>query len=123
MVQHPKFEGKIRRKIVDESEAQKKRPGYGMVMKYNKYRNTASVLMARRGSDRPGEIYEEVPCPTELGVHKTAPEVGRLAWLEFKDDSGGKPVITHFFSTDYHGKDFYNHIKINNSIPNYLGEL
>lgn len=120
---YPRFEEAMKRKVVDRRARESQKPGYGIIVGYHKYSNKADVLLSRPGSDEPGEIIHSVPCPVNLGIQGTNPQVGQAAWVEFKDGVQSNPVVTHLFSGTYEENDFDRHQRINSALPKYIGGL
>ena len=123
MPQYPKFEQKVTEKLVQPQFEQGAQPGYGIIMDYNSFDNTATVLMANKGSDDLGELYSNVPCPVYLGVQSVAPEKGRPCWVAFKDNSTNFPVVTHYFNVFYSSIDHQRQTKAVNSMPRFMFNL
>jgi len=101
-------------------------PGYGLVMYYDAHDNTATVLMAQPGSDRPGEFYTGVPCPSYLGIQSVAPEQGRPCWVEFRDGMQSSPIITHFFhrpTDEEENLEYASQFIAENHIPRFMLEM
>jgi hypothetical protein len=98
-------------------------PGYGIILDYNKTKNTAIVLMSQQGSDMPGEMYHNVPCPSQLGLQTVNPEKGRQCWVTFKNGDGEFPIVTHFYNYFY---EDYDDAKQQNAIaplPSFIHNL
>lgn len=121
--QYPKFEEKIRRKVVDQGLAEQANSTYGLIVQYDKYNNKANVLVARKGSDQPGEIYNAVPFYTTGGVQGRNPAIGQMCTVVFKDGMDGNPMITNLFSADHAEHDFDKHSRINSALPKFMSGL
>lgn len=93
---------------------------YGIVASYDPVTNTAKVLSSAPDSDRLGDIYDRVPCPTTAGIQMAAPEPGRGCWLIFSGRNEGRPMISHFFNHDYQKYDYYRHTIADNGVPNFM---
>lgn len=122
-MKYPKFEQKVRERIVDSAERERTRPGYGIVIEYDVDNNTATVLMAHPGTDQPGEFFMNVPCPDVFGVQTVAPSLGKPCWVEFRDATNSNPVITHFFNHVYRETEYEQQYTVNNDVPRFLMEL
>lgn len=120
MPQLPKFNQKLKESVLQPQLEQAAQPGYGIILDYNVRANTATVLMSNRGSEDLGEIYEQVPCPVQMGVQSMAPEPGRPCWISFKDNSFQFPVITHFFNHVYETVDYPRQYEAVNSVPRFM---
>lgn len=119
----PKFERKIKEKVVDKSLSEQADSTYGLIVRYDKYNNKASVLVTRGGSDQPGEIYDSIPFYTTGGVQGRNPSVGQMCTVVFKDGMNGNPMITNLFSADHAEHDFDRHSRINSAMPKFIGGL
>jgi hypothetical protein len=82
--------------------------------------NTANVLMAQNGSDLPGDMHVNVPCPVQLGVVSVNPEKGRKCWVSFKNNDGQHPVISHFYNDFYDRSDFPKQNKAVTPLPRFV---
>lgn len=120
---YPKFEEALKTKVVAPALAQTRQPGYGLVMGYDPHTNTATVLTAQAGTNVPGQLYHNVPCPVTPGVQGVAPEIGRPCWLSFRDPQTSTPMIVAFFSMNYEEKDYKDQTKAINTIPHFMSEL
>lgn len=100
MKKEPKFEQYVRQTVDDHAHT-KPQDRHGIVMAYDPYANTATVMLSARGSDVIGELHKNVPCPTNIGLQMAAPEPGRPCWVVFEGNNERNPVITHFYNHDY----------------------
>lgn len=116
----PKFEQKLADKIVAPTMGQTAHPGYGIILAYDTQNNTAQVLMANQGSEEPGEIFSNVPCPVYVGIQTVAPEKGRPCWITFKDSSYSYPVVTHYFNHAYNSIDYNRQNAAVNTTPRFM---
>lgn len=122
-MQRKMFEKKVQDNIIKPYIEGQVQPGYGIILNYDKRRNVANVLMAQAGSDMPGEMYSNVPCPSNLGVQGVNPEKGRKCWVAFKNSDGQYPIITHFYNDFY---DQYDYPKQNPAVaplPRFMYSL
>lgn len=119
-MQYPKFEQAIQDRVVNSALEQTSRPGYGIILSYDKITNTASVLLSVPGSGNPGEQFNDVPCPTTLGLQMQAPYPGRPCWVTFKDGNQAFPVVSHFFNHVFDQTDYLRQYNATNNIPRYL---
>lgn len=119
----PKFNKKLQSKIVDPVQHQQITSGYAIVLSYDAEYNTANIQAVQKKGVARGKIYQNVVCPTNLGIQSTAPEPGRPCWVDFKSSGSGSdyfPVITHFFNHVYNQIDHQkNSVSVNN-IPRYI---
>lgn len=121
--QYPRFESKVRDRVVNPAFQEVAQPGYGVVLKYSVRENTATVLMSQPGSDQIGHIYTNVPCPTTVGLQMAAPEFGRPCWVQFADGTMSNPMITHYFNHNYEDIDHRRHSQAINDTPRFMTEL
>lgn len=120
---YPKFEKRIRERIVDPAMQQAAQPAFGTVMHYDKRTNTATIVLSMPGSDHLGQFYTNVPCPTTRGLQMAAPEEGRGCWVIFKDNTLANPMITHFANPDFEGIDYHKQYEAKNDIPRFMMEM
>lgn len=114
------FEDKIRRRIIEPAQQQICSPTYGLVLSFDAIENTASVLLANPGTDDHGEIYNNVPCPTQVGLQTVAPEPGRPCWVVWKDNTNVYPIITHYFNHVHARIDYMRQTQARNDVPRYF---
>lgn len=115
---YPKFEQRQKRDATNTQLSQL-RDREGVIMTYNSFSNTATVLMSMPKSEGFGAILENVPCPTYNGIQTVHPEPGRLAWIVFVDNNERKPRITHFYNMKYDEYDYAAQKSANSMIPNF----
>lgn len=121
-MRYPKFEEKLRQNI-DSSQLNNRNPYFGIVLTYDPETNTATVMTARPGSGKPGEIYRNVSCPQTLGVQMVAPEAGRPCQLSFPGGIQVEPIITSFFNPNHVEIDHRKQSVAKNEIPRFMMEL
>lgn len=119
----PKMKAKIEQEILLPKQVSENQPGWGFVTSYDATRNTARVIMSRPGSDQPGEIYNNVPCPVQLGIQGVAPEPGRPCWVVFKGGNFQYPIITHFFNYNYGEHDYGRSTRAGQVLPGFMMEM
>lgn len=120
---NPKFERKLKDRIVDPVIQSGNQPGYGMVLGYDRQNNTCMVIAAAPGSDRMGEIYKDVPCPVMLGVQGVSPTTGMYCWLAFKDGTQTFPYITNFFNHHYNKHSYTRQARAVSDTPSYMLDM
>jgi hypothetical protein len=98
-------------------------PGWGIVLWYDATRNCATVLMSQPGSDRPGEIYSNVPCPVQVGLQTVAPEPGRSCWVNFKFGNSHFPIVTSFFNYNYSNIDYPRATHAKSATPRFMMDM
>lgn len=121
-MRYPKFEEKLRENI-SSSNFQGQSPNFGIVLDYSAETNTATVMSARPGSAKPGEIYKDVPCPQNIGVQMVAPEPGRPCQLSFPGGTQVAPMIVGFFNPRHVENDYMSNTLAKNDIPRFMMEL
>lgn len=92
----------------------------GVVSSYDRYTNTATVMVSAADSDAIEEILYKVPCPVLLGVQSVAPEPGRPCYVAFKGGNRNQALITHFYNHLYDETDYSRQNKANIALPSYL---
>mgnify|MGYP001566734187 CR=1 FL=1 len=92
----------------------------GVVMSYDKYDNTATVVITREQTDEIDDILRKVMCPVVLGVQTVAPSPGLQCWVVFKDNNISQPLISHFYNHRYSQYDYPKQTPATNTIPSYL---
>jgi hypothetical protein len=119
---YPKFE---QRQNVDltKREASRTHGREGVVVSYNSFKNTATVVLALPKTQEIGPIHENVPCPTNVGVIGVAPEPGRGCWVQFKDDNERNPIITHFYNPHYSKYDYPAQTPAKSMVPRYYNSI
>lgn len=92
----------------------------GTVLSYDKFANTATVLVSKSETDEAEEILNNVPCPTYIGVQMAAPEPGRLCYVVFRNGNITQPLITHYYNHRYSQFDYNRQTPAPIDIPTYL---
>jgi hypothetical protein len=118
-MKHPKFDAHLKDQMrYNEQTRSKNRQG--AIMSYDKYTNTASVLLSAPDSDEIGDLITGVMCPIHPGLQLTSPEPGTMCWVEFRDTHGDQmPIITHFFNHRYAKYDYSRQANTKNGIMSY----
>ncbi len=120
---NPNFEKKLNQKVVRPKMTQSVTSGYGIVLSYSSAANTANVQMVKQDTPEMGQVYKNVPCPTNMGVQSVAPEQGRPCWVDFKGSGTSSdyfPVITTFFNHAYNTIDEPRQSTSVNNTPRYI---
>lgn len=117
---NPKFERKIDQKVVKPASDQALTSGYGVILAYHKDSNTANVQMTNKNSIEAGRIYNNVPCPTSIGVQGVAPAPGRPVFVDFHGTSDYMPIIVSIFNPYYYEIDNTTQNASVNNIPRYI---
>jgi len=120
MPPYPKFEAKIRDRILDPSAQQAAKPGYAVVLSFDKQFNTCTIATAQPGSDMLGEVTADVPCPMQSGVQGVSPKPGLLCWIDYRDGATTTPFITHFFNPMFQTNNYHEQYKATMDTPRYM---
>jgi hypothetical protein len=92
----------------------------GVVSSYDRYTNTATVIVSRQDTDEVEEILQKVPCPVLLGVQSVAPEPGRPCYVIYKGGNKTQALITHYYNHRYSDNDYNSQNRAHVAIPSYL---
>lgn len=92
----------------------------GVIITYDKYSNTATVLVSKPETDEADEILHNVPCPTFIGVQMAAPEPGRPCYVLFKNGMVTQPLISHFYNHRYLENDLNRQSPSHMNLPTYM---
>ncbi len=95
----------------------------GVVASFDRYTNTATVIVSASDSDVVEEILYKVPCPVLLGVQSVAPEPGRPCYVAFKGGNKNQALITHFYNHMYDETDYGRQTQADVALPSYLLNL
>lgn len=120
MPPYPKFEAKIRDRVLDPSLQQAAKPGYAVVLSFNKEFNTCTIVTAHPGSDMVGEVMADVPCPVQSGVQSASPRPGLLCWIDFRDGATQTPFITHFFNPMFQQNNYQQQYQAKMDTPRFM---
>ncbi len=96
------------------------KPRMGVITSYNRFKNTATVMISGRDSDSIDEILRNVTCPVYMGIQIASPEPGRMCWVSFKNGSLTQPIITHYFNHSYGNFEFKRQTTARYDLPGYL---
>ena len=116
---NPKFERHITNAVQADTN-RRINPRFGLIAKYDKFSNTATVALMSQNSDVVESILEKVPCPMYPGLQMASPRPGQPCWIVFKGtQSDARPVITHYFSHDYSRKEYLKHYSARNGVMQF----
>ena len=102
-------------------ERSQRPPGVlGVISSYDRYTNTATVIVSRPDTDEVEEILRKVPCPVLLGIQAVAPEPGRPCYVIFKGGNKTQALISHYYNHRYEDYDYEKQSPAHVSIPSYL---
>ncbi len=119
---YPKYEKRLQQDLTNR-ELSRTTGREGIIIAYNEFRNTATVLLTNPQDGGVGVTVENVPCPTYMGIQIAAPEPGRSCWVEFKNSGERNPIITHFYNLAYSQFDYENQMNASSMIPNYYTSI
>lgn len=119
---YPKFEKRL------DQDLSKREMGNlggreGIIIAYNSFKNTATVMLSDPKTDTPGEIIQNVKCPTYLGLQMAAPDPGRYCYVQFKRGGFKNPIITHFYNENYTDYDYEAQTKVRTWTPNFYSSI
>ena len=117
---NPKFEQKLKQKVITPNTNQQLTSGYAIVLSYDSQANTACIQMNQKKGSGLGQIYQNVVCPTNIGVQGVTPEPGRPCFVDFNGTTDFFPVITHFFNHVYNNIDYTKQSTSVNNLPRYI---
>ena len=92
----------------------------GVIASYDRYENTATVIVSASDTDAVEEILYKVPCPVLLGIQSVAPDPGRPCYVVFKGGNRSQALITHFYNHNYSEYDYGRQTQADIAIPSYL---
>jgi len=116
---YPKFDKKIN-EFIDNKRFTQTRTRPGVVISFDKKKNTANILLEDKMSGDIGNILREVPCPDTQGVQTVAPLAGARCMVGFRDDNERYPYIVSFINDiNYQAKNRV-HYSVETGIPNFL---
>lgn len=120
---YPKFQAKVQEQIVNPTMRQATRPGYALVLRFDRQMNTCDVVTALQGSDELGEVIPNVPAPVQAGVQTVAPKPGTFCWIAYRDGTTANPYITHFFNNLFYENDYPAQYKATMDVPRFMLSL
>lgn len=106
--------------LINQTRNQNTSGRIGSVVSYDKFSNTATIIVSKQNSNQIDQILKNVQCPAIVGLQTVSPTPGRTCWVVFKDGNINQPLITHFFNHDYSGSEYQKQNSIAFSIPSYL---
>lgn len=120
-MRHPKFEQRIKDNIVDKELNNRLTTTYGMVSRVDVVNNTVDLWISGQGnSDLLSEMLFNVPYPVTPGIQGAAPQVGLLAWVDFKGNDYSTPVVTHFYNPNFRDTQERRQNRAVNDIPRFM---
>lgn len=118
-VNYPKFDKKIQDQIdLTSLKTAKTRPG--TIINFNKYNNTATVVLDEQFSDSIGNIVTNVYCPVSRGIQTVSPVMGSRCLVGFRDNSENNPYIINFFEDTISKPAFLGNYTVRSGIPGYM---
>jgi hypothetical protein len=93
---------------------------FGGIVSYDRYTNTATVIISKQNSNQVEQVLKNVQCPVITGLQAVSPSPGKPCWVVFKDGNINQPLITHFFNHEYAGNEYGKQNGIGFSIPSFM---
>lgn len=118
-INYPKFDKKINESI-SGAKFQQTRTRPGVVVSFDKRKNTVNIVLEDKMSGEVGEILKDVHCPDVMGVQMVAPTAGSRCIVGFRDDNERYPYIVSFINDiNYQSRNRINNA-VDTGIPNFL---
>lgn len=105
---------------IQGDRAQRPHGVLGVISSYDRYNNTATVIVSRPDTDEVEEILRNVPCPVLLGLQSVAPDPGRPCYVVYKNGNKSQALITHYYNHRYDHFDYSRQTRADIAIPSYL---
>lgn len=106
--------------VINQVGSEQAKARMGVIAKYDKVTNTATVFLTGQDSDEITDIVSNVLCPVTMGVQTVAPEPGRPCWVVFRGGMDAQPMITHYFNHSYRKYDYGRTYSAPSSIPHHI---
>ena len=108
------------RMVPQVSSPQRATQRVGVIMSYDMFTNTATVVITGENTDAIDEILRNVPCPVYMGIQTVAPEPGRPCMVIFRNGAMTNPLITHYYNHSYERFDYPRLNSAAYSLPTYM---
>lgn len=118
-INYPKFDSKIQNQI-DTARMRQAKTRPGVVMKFDKKTNMATIILDDAYSGQIGNIIDSVPCPAIMGIQNVSPEPGTRCLVGFRDDNENNAYIISFFEEANLGSNFLSNYIVNTGIPKFM---
>jgi len=116
---YPKFDNKIQNQI-DLSRMRQAKTRPGIIMKFDKRSNRATIILDDAYSGQLGNIINSVPCPAIMGVQNVAPEPGTRCLVGFRDDNENNAYVISYFEENNLSSNYLNNYVVNTGIPKFM---
>ncbi len=116
---YPKFDSKIQNQI-DLSRMRQAKTRPGVIMKFDKTSNRATVILDDPYSGQLGNVINSVPCPSVMGVQNVSPEPGTRCLIGFRDDNENNAYVISYFEENNLSSNYLNNYVVNTGIPKFM---
>lgn len=116
---YPKFDNKIQNQI-DLSRMRQAKTRPGVIMKFDKKNNRATIILDDAYSGQLGNIINSVPCPAIMGVQNVSPEPGTRCLVGFRDDNENNAYVISYFEENNLSSNYLNNYVVNTGIPKFM---
>jgi hypothetical protein len=116
---YPKFDKKIEDQI-SMSQMRQSKTRFGIVMQFDKIRNTATIIMEDINTNYMGSVLHDVPCPSIWGIQSKFPSPGTRCVVGFSDQQERSPYIINFIDDRKTGRSFYSQYNARTGIPKFM---
>ena len=116
---YPKFDNKIQNQI-DLSRMRQAKTRPGIIMKFDKRSNRATIILDDAYSGQLGNIINSVPCHAIMGVQNVSPEPGTRCLVGFRDDNENNAYVISYFEENNLSSNYLNNYVVNTGIPKFM---
>jgi hypothetical protein len=118
-IKYPKFDNKIQNQI-DASKMRQSKMRPGLIMQFDKKNNSATIILDDAFSGEIGNIVNNVPCPSSMGIQNVAPAPGTRCLVGFRDDNENNAYVVSYFEENNVGSNFLHNYVANTGIPKFM---
>jgi hypothetical protein len=116
---YPKFNQKIQDHI-DQNLIIQNKNRFGIIVSFDKYTNTAKIILEDVNSELLGSVLNKVPCPAISGIQTTAPRIGTRCVVGFRSSQESNPYVVAYVN-DNLGTNFYSkNYSVTTGIPRFM---
>jgi hypothetical protein len=116
---YPKFDKKIEDHI-SAAQMRQSKTRFGIVMQFDKMRNTATIMMEDVNTNYTGSVIHDVPCPSMPGIQYRFPTAGSRCVVGFSDQQERSPYVINFIDDRKIGRNFYKEYNALTGIPKFM---
>lgn len=116
---YPKFDQKIQEQI-SRTQLQQPRSRPGVIMAFDKYNNTATIVLDDHNTELMGAPIHGVPCPVNKGIQSVAPSIGTRCLVGFRDTNESDPYVLNYFEDTSRNPSFTNSYIVDTGVPRFL---